>query len=174
MLDDDDVNMDEYREAMQDFTFLRNRQGGARPQPKRVMTKEQLNDKGGEEGDRTAVNDAAVVDVLPDSQKATAEKLLQLLRAHDNDVISWTRSDEVSIHKRRLHKTNVVDLIVDVVHSSPSKTITPLRDQFLAALADANIAKTVIKNKKALKRHRVIKADDANDPSDDATISSTT
>ena len=72
--------------------------------------------------------------------------------------------------------TNIIDLVDDVLRSPRSlENVTPQHSQFLAAFADANIPETVIKNKTALKRFRVIKADDVNDDSsDDATVSSTT
>ena len=96
----------------------------------------------------------------------------------------------MSIHGQRLRGTNIVDLIGDVVRSSPSKFIAPQREQFLNALADANVPETLVKNKTALERYRAIKNDDAvamtateterydddddNEAIDDATVSSTT
>ena len=79
---DGNAKMDEYRETMQDFTLLRNRRGGNRPlQPRRTLEKEQRNDKG-DKVDRAEVNDAAVVDVLPASQKGNAQKLIAVLQKH--------------------------------------------------------------------------------------------
>ena len=83
--------------------------------------------------------------------------------------------------------TNIVDLVGDVLRSPRSlKNVAPQHNQFLAALADANIPETVIKNNAALKRYRAIKSgegtvptsrdneDELNDSTDSHTISSTT
>ena len=134
---DGNAKMDEYRETMQDFTLLRN-------------------DKG-DEVDRAEVNNAAVVDVLPASQKGNAQKLMRLLREHGDDVVSWTQNGNVSIHGQRLRGTNIVDLVGDVVRLLPSKGIAPQRERFLTALADVNVPETLVKNKTALERYRKIK-----------------
>ena len=94
-----------------------------------------------------------MVDVLPTSQKGNAQKLLRLLRAHGDEVVSWTRNGEVSIHGQRLRGTNIVDLIGDVVRSSPSKAIALQRERFLSVLVEANVHETLVKNKTALERN---------------------
>ena len=170
---------------MQDFALLRDRGSGVRP-PSRPTTIKRRN--GDDRDDHATVNDAAendaaendaaVVDVLPVTQKGNAQKLLRLLRAHGDDVVSWTRNGEVSIRGQRLRGTNIVDLVGDVVRSTPSKTIAPQRERFLSALADANVPETLVKNKAALERYREIKTGGAatmhDDAIDDVTVSSTT
>lgn len=185
-----DAKMDEYREAMQDFTLLRDQRGGVKLPQQPVAKKRRNESVDDDDDDRATESDAAVVDVLPTSQRVNAQKLMQLLRKHGDDVVSWTRNGEVSIRGQRLHGTNIVDLIGDVVRSTPSKMIAPQREQFLSALADANVPETLVKNKTALERYREIKTDDAvsmattkaqinDDDDDDAainddTVSSTT
>ena len=182
----DDGKMAEYRQAMQDFSLLRDRRGVVKLPEQPVAKKRRV--VSDDDDDRVLESDAAVVDVLPASQKGNAQKLLRLLRS--DDTVSWTRNGEVSIHGQRLRGTNIVDLIGDVVRSSPSKFIAPQREQFLNALADANVPETLVKNKTALERYRAIKNDDAvamtateterydddddNEAIDDATVSSTT
>ena len=178
---DGNSKMDEYREAMQDFSLLRDRRGGAQL-PQHPVTKKRRIESDDNDGDNAAENDAAVVDVLPTSQKGNAQKLLRLLRAHGDEVVSWTRNGEVSIHGQRLRGTNIVDLIGDVVRSSPSKAIAPQRERFLSVLAEANVPETLVKNKTALERYREIKNvgaitthrdEDDDEAINDATVSST-
>ena len=184
------AKMDAYREAMQDFSLLRDRRGGVRPQPRPVAAHKREDDdamtnNAAENDDAendaaendAAENDATVVDVLPVSQKGNAQKLLRLLREHGDGAVSWTRNGEVSIRGQRLRGTNIVDLVGDVVRSSPSKRIAPQREWFLSALADANVPETLVKNKTALERYREIKTDGAvtmHDDINDAAVSSTT
>ena len=102
--------------------------------------------------------------------------MLRLLRAHGGDVVSWTRTGDVSIHGERVHGTNLVDLVNDVLQSSRSSIKSmPKRENFLTALADASVPETLINNKTALKLYRQIKADYDNDDSiNEAAVSSTT
>ena len=139
-----DASMAEYREAMDDFALLRDQGVRMTTSPKPESTN----------NTKDVLNDA--VNLLPASQKANAQKLMNMLRSHDN-VISWTPNGEVSIRGQRVPGTNVVDLVSDVLRPSTSKTIAPQREQFLSALADVNIPETVIKNKGALERYREIK-----------------
>ena len=165
---DGDANMAEYREAMQDFSVLRDRQGErARPQ-QRAVTKERRSDDGEARTNETAMTDAAVIDMLPASQKENAHKLLQLLRAHGDDVVSWTRNGGVSIHGEHLRGMNIADLVNDVLQSSPSSTRTmPQRENFLTALAYASVPEVLIKKNTALELYREIKTDFNNDDLDD-------
>lgn len=159
-----DASMAEYREAMDDFALLRDQVGRVTTSPKC----ESMNDT------KDVLNDA--VNLLPASQKANAQKLMNMLRSHD-DVISWSPNGEVSIRGKRVPGTNVVDLVGDVLRPSTSKTIAPQREQFLSALADVNIPETVIKNKGALERYREIKTGGnaaAHDDAGEETVSSTT
>ena len=84
---------------------------------------------------------------------------MQLLRTQGNDVVSWSKNGDVKIHGKRLRGTNIVDLVGDVVRTTPSKTNTPERDYFLNALAEVNIPETLVKNKTALERYRLKKTD---------------
>ena len=80
-------------------------------------------------------------------------------------------------------RANIVDgkniRVGDVLRSTrSSRTDAPQRDQFLTALADANIPETVIKNNAALERYRAIKSGDSivaeSSRDDNDAISSTT
>ena len=75
-----------------------------------------------------------------------------------------------------MHGTNLVDLVNDVLQSSRSSIMSmPQRENFLTALADANVPEALIKNKTALKLYREIKSDYDNDDSNtEAIVSSTT
>ena len=158
--------MAEYREAMQDFSLLRDRQGSDARQQQNAVKKKRRIDDGEVSTSETDMTDAAVVDLLPSSQKENAFKMLRLLRAHGADVVSWTRTGDVSIHGERVHGTNLVDLVNDVLQSSRSSIKSmPQRENFLTALADASVPETLIKNKKALELYREIKADYDNDDS---------
>ena len=64
--------------------------------------------------------DAVSVDVLPANQRKNAKRIMRLLCANGNDIVSWTSNDEVSIRGQRLRGTNIIDLIVDVLRSSRS------------------------------------------------------
>ena len=168
--------MDEYREAMQDFSLLRNRQSSGVRLLQNAVTKKRRIDDGEARTSETEMTDAAVVDMLPASQKENAHKLLRLLRAHGDDVVLWTRNGEVSIHRERLHGMNFADLVNDVLQSSRSSIRSmPQRENFLTALADASVLETLIKNKTALELYREIKTDyDNDDSNNEATVSSTT
>ena len=58
--------------------------------------------------------------------------------------------------------TNIIDLVGDVLRSPhSSKTVSAQYDQFLAALANAKVLETVIKNNVALERYRAITSRDS-------------
>ena len=175
-LRDGGENTAEYREAMQDFSLLRNRKSSGVRLLQNAVTKKHRIDDGEARTSETEMTDAAVVDMLPDSQKENAHKLLRLLCAHGDDVVSWTRNGEVSIHGERLHGMNFADLVNDVLQSSRSSIgYMPQREHFLTDLADASVPEALIKNKKALKLYREIKTDyDNDDSNNEATVSSTT
>ena len=111
---------------------------------------------------------------------------MRLPRTNGEDVVSWTSNDEVTVNGQRLRGKNIVDLVGDVVRSTPSKTIAPQREQFLSALAEVNVPETLVKNKMALERYCESKTDgdvamatmrrneDDDDVINDATVSSTT
>ena len=176
---DSEAKMAEYREAMHDFSLLRDRGGGGGraavlPSRQAKQKGDDDNDGNDNDGDDGAVNDA--VELLPDRQKKNARNLLGLLRKSDNDIVSWSRKGEVSVRGRRLPGTNIVDLVGDVLRTVPSKrttTLSPQRDEFLTALADANVPETVIKNRAALERYRAIKTG-GNASTLDNAVSSTT
>ena len=159
----DETKMSEYREAMNDFTHLRDRRGGFTPaKPPRPSSKESSNNNntGASNNDPQASdeNDTVAVNVLPANQRTNAKSLMRLLRARGDDVVSWTPNGEVSIRGKRLRGTNIIDLVGDVLRSPrSSKTVSAQHEQFLTALADANVPETVIKNNAALKRYRAIK-----------------
>ena len=71
--------------------------------------------------------------------------------------MSWTRNGYVQINGQRVRDANIADLVSDVVRSTPSKTSAPERERFLSALAKVNVPETLVKNKSALERYRVIK-----------------
>ena len=87
---------------------------------------------------------------MPNNQKVNAKKLIRILRSHGNNVVSWTPQGDVSIRGQRLRGVNIVDLVGDVVRTTPSKSMPPQREQFLNALAEANVPETLVKNKMAL------------------------
>ena len=103
--------------------------------------------------------DSDVVDALPNNQKVNAKKLIRLLRSHD--IVSWTPQGDVSIRGKRLRGVNIVDLVGDVVRTTPSRSMPPQREQFLNALTEANVPETLVKNRMALEHYRAIKNDGA-------------
>ena len=153
---DDDTKMNEYREMMQDFSVLRDRQGHVQQAQQPTVKNQQVQEDREKKDDDI---DAAVVDALPNSQKVNAKKLIRLLRSHD--VVSWTPQGDVSIRGQRLRGVNIVDLVGDVVRTTPSKSMPPQREQFLNALAQANVPETLVKNRMALEHYRAIKNDGA-------------
>ena len=96
---------------------------------------------------------------MPNNQKVNAKKLIRILRSHGNNVVSWTPQGDVSIRGQRLRGVNIVDLVGDVVRTTPSKSMPPQREQFLNALAEANVPETLVKNRMALEHYRAIKND---------------
>ena len=153
---DDDTKMNEYREMMQDFSTLRDRQGHVQQAQQPTVKNQQVQEDREKKDDDI---DAAVVDALPNSQKVNAKKLIRLLRS--GDVVSWTPQGDVSIRGQRLRGVNIVDLVGDVVRTTPSKSMPPQREQFLNALAQANVPETLVKNRMALEHYRAIKNDGA-------------
>ena len=85
--------------------------------------------------------------------------MIRILRSHGNNVVSWTPQGDVSIRGQRLRGVNIVDLVGDVVRTTPSKSMPPQREQFLNALAEANVPETLVKNRMALEHYRAIKND---------------
>ena len=108
--------MNKYPEMMQDFSVLRDRQGHLQETGQPII-KNQQGDENREKKDEDI--DAAVVDALPNSQKVIAKKLIRLLRSHGNNVVSWTPQGDVSIQGKRLRGVNIVDLVGDVVRTTP-------------------------------------------------------
>lgn len=133
-----DVKMSEYRDAMNDFSVLRD-------QVKYVPTPKAISD------DR-AVDDA--VNLMPATLQSNAKMLMDRLKEEDG-VISWTSKGEVSIHGQRLPGTNITDLVGDVIRST--RTEMPERERFLNVLAELNTPETLIRNKSALEQYRRIK-----------------
>ena len=146
----DETKLDDYQEAMQDVTMLRERQTrvqarqSIQPQPKNQAKQE---------------DNAVLVNALPYSQQANARKLLQILQTQGDCIVSWTRNGDVQINGQRVRGANIADLVSEVVRSTPSKTSAPERERFLSALAKVNVPETLVKNKSALERYRVIKSD---------------
>ena len=80
------VDMNEYREVMQDFSVLKNRQRMASlPQP--PPAKKQCDDD----------DDESIVDSLPKNQQVHAQKIMRVLRSHGGGLVSWTPEGDVSI-----------------------------------------------------------------------------
>ena len=158
---DDDTKMNEYREMMQDFSMLRDRQGHVQQAQQPTI---KIDDDREKKDDDI---DAAVVDALPNSQKVNAKKLIRLLRSHD--VVSWTPQGDVIIRGQRLRGVNIVDLVGDVVRTTPSRSMPLQREQFLNALAQANVPETLVKNRMALEHYRAIKNDGARQDSLEST-----
>ena len=151
MLRDPNVDMNEYREAIQDFSLLKDRQIRASlPQPPPVKKQR--------ENDEDDI-DESVIDTLPENQQVSAKKIMRVLRSHGNDLVSWTADGDVSIQGEPLKRVNFTDLLSGVVRSRPSKNIPPPYEKFLKALAEANIPESIIKNKTALNQYRAIKRD---------------
>ena len=67
----------------------------------------------------------------------------------------------MSIRGQRLRGVNIVHLVGDVVRTPPSKSIPPQREQYLNALAQANVPETLVKNRMALEHYRATKNDGA-------------
>ena len=154
----DDTKMNEYRETMQDFSMLRDRQDSMREARQPIVKNQQSDDDHDREKKDDDI-DAAVVDALPNNQKVNAKKLIRILRSHGNNVVSWTPQGDVSIRGQRLRGVNIVDLVGDVVRTTPSRSMPPQREQFLNALAEANVPETLVKNRMALEHYRAIKND---------------
>ena len=83
--------------------------------------------------------------------------------------MSWTPQGDVSIRGKRLRGVNIVDLVGDVVHTTPSRSMPLQREQFLNALAEANVPETLVKNRMALEHYRAIKNDGARQDSLEST-----
>ena len=158
---DDDTKMNEYREMMQDFSMLRDRQGHVQQAQQPTIKIDDDREKKDDD-----IN-AAVVDALPNSQKVNAKKLIRLLRSHD--VVSWTPQGDVIIRGQRLRGVNIVNLVGDVVRTTPSRSMPLQREQFLNALAQANVPETLVKNRMALEHYRAIKNDGARQDSLEST-----
>ena len=146
----DETKLDEYHEAMQDVTLLRDRQTRVQQQQ---PTHQQPTKQAKEEDNVDLVN------ALPASQQTNARKLMQILQTQGDGIVSWTRNGDVQIHGQRVRGANIADLVSDVVRSTPSKTSAPERERFLSALAKVNVPETLVKNKSALEQYRVIKSD---------------
>ena len=146
----DETKLDEYQEAMNDVSMLRDRQTRVQlPQAAQHRPSNQANQE----------DTAVLVNALPSSQQTNARKLLQILQTQGDGIVSWTRNGNVEIHGQRVRGANIADLVSDVVRLTPSKTSAPERERFLAALAKVNVPETLVKNKTALERYRVIKSD---------------
>ena len=147
-----DEKMDEYREAMQEFAMLRDRQRSTLPLPQQPVAK-----KARVEGDVKEDGIPSAVKILPQNQQRNAMKLINMLRERGDGTVTWKEDGEVMIRGEPLTGTNIVDLVGDVVRSASSKTSVPQRERFLNALAEANVPETLVKNKAALERYRQIK-----------------
>ena len=147
MLQGPNVDMNEYREAIQDFSILKNRQRMA-SLPQSPPAKKQRDDDD---------DDESIVDSLPKNQQVHAQKIMRVLRSHGGDLVSWTPEGDVSIRGEPIQGIHFTDLLSGVVRSRPSKNIPPAYEKFLSALAIANVPETVIKNRTALNSFRSMK-----------------
>ena len=149
--------MNEYREAIADFSVLKNRQRAVSI-PQTPVVKKQRTDEV-EDNNNNSDIDESVVDTLPENQQIHAKKIIRVLRYRGDDLVSWTPEGDVSIRGEPIRRVNFTDLLSGVVRSRPSKNIPPPYEKFLKALAEANIPETIIKNKTALNQYRAIKRD---------------
>ena len=146
----DETKLDEYQEAMNDVSMLRDRQTCVQlPQAAQHRPSNQAKQE----------DTAVLVNALPSSQQTNARKLLQILQTQGDGIVSWTRNGDIEIHGQRVRGANIVDLVSDVVRLTPSKTSAPERERFLSALAKVNVPETLVMNKSALEQYRVIKSD---------------
>ena len=133
-----ELQMDEYKAAMKDFTTLRDQSRyDAVP---RVME------------DKVTAN---AIQSMPTTLQSNTKMLMNRLQEEDDNIISWSDNGEVSIHGQRLPGTNISDLVSDVIRST--KTELPERKQFLKVLAELNTPETLIRNKTAMEQYRRIK-----------------
>ena len=161
---DVDTKMNEYREAMNDFSLLRDREGRLQlKQPRTVekqhdaLEKKKTNDDAAETMKPVKTqeeDDMDRVSLLPTKVQNNAKKLMKYLRDQGN--VSWTREGEVNIDGEPLKGTNIIDLVDDVVNRTKPYS-NPQLNPFLNAMARANIPETLVKNKTALENYRTIR-----------------
>ena len=95
MLQGQNVDINEYNEAMTDFSTLKNRQKAVSiPQPPVVKKQRTYEVRGDDNNDDI---DESVIDTLPENQQIHAKKIMQVLRSRGDDLISWTPEGDVSI-----------------------------------------------------------------------------
>ena len=106
-----ETRVDMYNEGMDTFSLLKEKVKGVN----RV---------------KPADGDAFLTDLvglMPESVKVNAKQLLDRLKDNE-DMISWSPSGEVSVHGKRLDRSNLVDLVGDVMRST--KIEHPNRNSF--------------------------------------------
>ena len=140
MLQDSNVNMNEYDEAFQDFSVLKNRQRIA-SMPSSPPVKRQREAEVNKNDDDD--DDESLVDTLPENQRMYAKKIIRVLRSHGKDLVSWTPEGDVSIRGEPLQRVHFTDLLSGVVRSRPSRNIPPSYEQFLKALVTLKLSSKI-------------------------------
>ena len=146
-------------ESMNDFTTLRDRiTGPVGQQQQKQQQWQQLSngDNATTVDDDVTMNDA--IEMMPLTLQKPARQLLQRL-SRRKDLISWDKNGEVKINGKQLAGSNIGDLVGDVLRAR--KAETPLRENFLTVLSQANVPDEFIRNKAALARYREIKGGEA-------------
>ena len=89
------VNINEYDEAMGGSSVIKNQMLGRRIAEPHVAKKQRkLESK--VDDDEDEINES-VIDTLPKNQQVNAKKIMRVLRSHGGDLVSWTADGDVSI-----------------------------------------------------------------------------
>lgn len=96
--------------------------------------------------DKEAVGEGdEIIASIPPSYHAKANLLLQKLKSADDSIISWDGNNAVSIHGTLIPRSNIIDLINDVMRVRKN-VATVGNAQFAAILRELNIPRTYIGN----------------------------
>ena len=85
-----------------------------------------------------------IVEYVPKAYKSKAQRLLKRLKTHPN--LSWNQRGEITWDGRVIPKTNLVDLVNDVLRKR--KLFSPATgwETFAAALRDVNVPREIVGN----------------------------
>lgn len=137
-----------YQQALWGF-LQRYKQYKDRPLGKVELTSDskQVSDdvgEGAERGDRSTLVEKDVLESVPNSLKGKAERLLQRLKS--NPKINWNDQGELEINGRFIKRSNLTDLVNDVLRKRKTAPDPTGWEDFADVLRHSNVAQDLIGN----------------------------
>lgn len=94
----------------------------------------------------SVLDDLFIINSVPSKMKDQARNLLQLIKSHPKNILSWNDAGEISLHNKHMSHTNIGDLF-HALFSHNKRRYVNGQNEFIKVLYDLNIPQHYIKNK---------------------------